>query len=278
VQASSPLREPELEVEEQALPPSTTRSLPLPLHSAWLTRVLIVFNVLLFVLLTVGSLSEQGLYESIVSGASRAALIFFGAKVNTLIVQGEWWRLLTPAFLHIGVIHLLFNQYALSIFGRELESLFGTARFAIIYLLAGIAGNVASFAFSPALSAGASGAIFGVIGAMAMFFVRNRQLLGEMGKQQFRSLLGMIGINLFLGVTLPGIDNYGHLGGLAAGLALGALLSPTYTLQPSPEPPSVQVVERRSMLPTSLVTLAALGVLLAATFFALSITPLAPAR
>lgn len=263
--------------EEQA-PAPTDRSLPLPLHSAWLTRVLLVANVLIYALLTWASLPEQELYESVMGGASGDALIGFGAKVNNFIVEGQYWRLLTPVFLHIGLVHLLFNEYALSIFGRQLENLFGTARFAVIYLLAGIAGNVASFAFSPALSAGASGAIFGIIGAMAMFFVRNRDLLGEMGRQQFRSLLGLIAINIFLGFSLPGIDNFGHMGGLAAGLALGALLSPTYTLAQSPIPPHLQVAERPQTVPTALVALLAFALLCAATYLTLPLAPVGPLR
>ncbi len=163
--------------------------------------------------------------------------MLFGAKANAAIKAGEYWRLLTPIFLHIGVLHLIFNQYALSIFGREMETIFGTARFAAIYLLSGLFGSLASFAFNPVISAGASGAIFGIIGAMAAFFLRNRQTLGQMGRDQLRSLLVLIGFNLFLGTAVSGIDNWGHIGGLISGIVLGLLLAPTYTFERLPAPP-----------------------------------------
>ncbi|MBA3533873.1 MAG: rhomboid family intramembrane serine protease, partial [Ardenticatenales bacterium] len=176
--------------------------LPLPLHSVWLTYGILLLNVLLFMLLSLSA--RIGFFPAFTEGADIPTLVAFGAKYNRGILDGETWRLLTPIFLHIGFVHLLFNQYALYLFGREVERLFGTLRFVIIYLLAGLAGSIASFAFSAAVSAGASGAIFGIIGALTLFFWRNREFLGEAGKQQTRSLLGMIGVNLLLGFTIPG--------------------------------------------------------------------------
>jgi rhomboid protease GluP len=246
--------------------------LPLPLHRAWLTYAILGLNILLFLLLTL--IARNGFFDALTGGADRATLVAFGAKENHAILAGEYWRFLTPVFLHIGMIHLLFNQYALYLFGREVEQLFGTLRFALIYLLAGVAGSVASFAFSAAVSAGASGAIFGIIGALTVFFLRNGEFLGEAGRQQMRSLLGLIGINLFLGFTIPGIDNYSHMGGLAAGLLLGAALAPTYTVEELPPPLFAQVMERPTPLPPLLVALLALGLLGAAAFLALPMAPL----
>lgn len=147
--------------------PSRPHSFALPLHRAWLTQVILVLNVLLFLLLSAAA--QTGFMPALLGGADGSTLILFGAKSNLGIKQGEFWRLLTPLFLHIGITHLLFNQYALFSFGKEVESLFGTARFAIIYLLSGLFGSLASFAFVPAISAGASGAIFGIIGTLAAF-------------------------------------------------------------------------------------------------------------
>ena len=97
-------------------------------------------------------------------------LILFGAKYNPLILEGEWWRLITPMFLHIGLIHLVMNSFALYYLGTAVERIYGRYRFLFIYLFAGFAGTLASFLFSPdSISAGASGGIFGLFGALLFF-------------------------------------------------------------------------------------------------------------
>lgn len=96
-------------------------------------------------------------------------LIKWGAKVNYLIANGEWWRLITPIFLHIGFLHLVMNSIALYYIGPLIEKIFGNSRFFIIYLFAGFSGVFASYLLSPSLSAGASGAIFGCFGALLYF-------------------------------------------------------------------------------------------------------------
>jgi rhomboid protease GluP len=248
------------------------RGLSLPTHRDIITRVLLLVNVGMFLLLSY--LSRGGFMEALLGGADGGTLIALGAKANGLILAGEYWRLLTPIFLHIGIVHLLFNSYALNLFGRELEALFGSLRFAIVYFLSGIAGSILSFAFSPYTAAGASGAIFGVIGALAAFLIRNRDTLGDRGRQHLQSLVFMIGVNLVLGFTLAGIDNYGHIGGLVAGFLLGFALSPTYTVVATNIPPLYQrVVERPQRRAAALVGLAA-GVTLYALFWlALPIAP-----
>jgi rhomboid protease GluP len=158
-------------------------------------------------------------------------LVRFGAKSNGHIADGEVWRLLTSIFLHIGPMHLFFNSYALFIFGVEVERVYGSARFLTIYLLAGLYGSLVSFAFGPSLSAGASGAIFGLLGVMVAYFRRHRETFGEWGRQRLISLLGVAGFNLVLGFTVPGIDNLAHLGGLITGTVLGWLLVPEYELR-----------------------------------------------
>jgi rhomboid protease GluP len=145
-------------------------------------------------------------------------------------------------FLHIGVWHILFNGYALVIIGTELERILGPWRFLAIYLLSGLFGSLASYAFSSSLSAGASGAIFGIIGALAAFFTTHRRQLGTWGRRRLANIVFLIAINLFFGFTQPGIDNLAHLGGLAAGFGLGWALTPRYELDPI----QLQLVDRNS--------------------------------
>ncbi|MGJ7921365.1 rhomboid family intramembrane serine protease [Neobacillus sp. LXY-4] len=153
-----------------------------------------------------------------------STLIQFGAKFNPLILEGEWWRFFTPMFLHIGFLHLLMNSIALFYMGPLVERIFGSFRFVLIYLFAGFAGSVASFAFSPNLSAGASGAIFGCFGALLYFGVIYPKLFFRtMGM----NILFVIGLNLVFGFSMNNIDNAGHIGGLIGGfLAAGVLHFP----------------------------------------------------
>jgi rhomboid protease GluP len=130
-------------------------------------------------------------------------------------------------------MHLAFNAYALFIFGIEMERLYGPARFLIVYVLSGLFGSLASFAIRGplVLSAGASGAIFGVIGMNLAYFTLHRESFGQFGRQRMTSTLIIIGINLVFGFTVPGIDNYAHLGGLISGFALGYGLAPRYEVE-----------------------------------------------
>jgi rhomboid protease GluP len=171
--------------------------------------------------------------ETLAGGSTNTeVLVRLGAKVNPLIAAGEYWRLFTSMFLHIGIMHLAFNGYALVAIGTELERLLGWQRFLTIYILSGLFGGLASYAFSNSLSAGASGAIFGVIGALAAFFLRHRQQLGTWGQRRLANIAFLLVINLFLGFTQPGIDNLAHLGGLLSGFCLGWALVPRYTVDP----------------------------------------------
>ena len=174
--------------------------------------------------------------ETLAGGSTDTeVLIRMGAKVTPLIAAGQYWRLLTSMFLHIGLLHLFFNAYALIVIGTELERILGWERFLAIYFLSGLFGSLASYAFSPNLAAGASGAIFGLIGALGAFFALHRQQLGTWGQRRLVNILVLIAINLFLGFTQPGIDNLAHLGGLVSGLGLGWALAPRYELDPIQE-------------------------------------------
>jgi rhomboid protease GluP len=153
-------------------------------------------------------------------------LIRYGAKFNPLIWEGEWWRFFTPIFLHIGFLHLLMNTFALYYLGMMVERLYGSWRFFCIYMIAGFFGTLGSFLFTSSLSAGASGAIFGLFGALLYFGTVYRHLFFEtIGT----NIISLIIINLLFGIVVPGIDNAGHIGGLIGGfLAAGIVHLPNH--------------------------------------------------
>jgi rhomboid protease GluP len=168
--------------------------------------------------------------EMLLGGSTATrTLVQLGAQVNLFVAAGEYWRLVTAMFLHIGLAHLAFNMYALFILGRDIEGFYGSLRFATIYFISGIAGNVAYYAAGPnAVSAGASGAIFGLVGAEIAFLVSNRALFGSFSRQRLLNLAFLVVINLAFGFVGRGINNLAHLGGLVAGLALGFALTPRH--------------------------------------------------
>jgi len=142
--------------------------------------------------------------------------LIFGAKFNPLIMSGEYWRLITPMFLHGGIVHIFFNSYSLYAIGPAVEDLFGKAKFAVIYFIAGIMGNIASFAFSTHVSVGASGAIFGLLGALVYLLRKDRRIF----KTSFGTgIVITILYNLIYGFMNEGIDNFAHIGGLIGGFA-----------------------------------------------------------
>ena len=156
-------------------------------------------------------------------------LLAFGAMFGPRIADGEYWRLLTAMFLHVGFIHLAFNVFGLWVFGRIVEGVFGPLRFALIYVLAGLCGSVVSYLLNPVtIAAGASGAVFGIIGALAAYFAAQRHVLGQMAQQNLYGLLVLGAVNLIFGLLTPGIDNWAHLGGFGGGFALGYALAPEY--------------------------------------------------
>nr|WP_227001966.1 rhomboid family intramembrane serine protease [Brochothrix thermosphacta] len=142
-------------------------------------------------------------------------LALFGAKINELIVAGEWWRFITPAFIHIGMTHLLMNMVSLFILGTMVEKIFGGWRFLIIYFVSGLTGVIASFVYSDSLSAGASGAIFGLFGALLYLIIKKPQIYW---KTLGVNVLLLLGINLVYGFVVSSVDQYAHIGGLIGGL------------------------------------------------------------
>jgi membrane associated rhomboid family serine protease len=151
---------------------------------------------------------------------SGAALIRqFGMQPVAIAFGGEWWRLITAAFLHAGLLHILFNMYALYLLGPAVERVLGTGRFLILYLVAALGGSAASYAFSaPAtLSVGASGAIFGLMGALLV--------VGRRFRRDVTEVLVLLGVNLAIGFFLPSIDWRAHLGGAVAGALAAAVFA-----------------------------------------------------
>ncbi len=189
------------------------------------TWTLIIANVLVWVATEV-SVRSQPI-------ESAEVLQRFGAIQGQLIASGEYWRLFTAMFLHSGIVHLAFNCAGILIFGFQLEPLYGRVRFVLIYILSGLAGSVVSYALNIslepyAIAVGASGALFGIIGGLVAFYALNRDKMGNMGSQNLIGLLILVGINLVFGLVTTGIDNYAHMGGLAAGFLIGLAFSPDF--------------------------------------------------
>jgi rhomboid protease GluP len=201
-------------------PPPRPTYVQLP-HSAPYVTYTIIGVTILFYLLQLAS-------QFLLDGDLPAALLL---KSNEAIRSGQFWRLLTPALLHGSPAHIGFNMYALFSFGTSLERHFGHGRFLLLYLLGAFAGNVASFLFSDANSLGASTAIFGLLAAEGIFLLQNRKLFAG----QFRSAIGNIifiaAINLFVIGSLPGIDNWGHIGGLLGGLMFSWFAGPVWEIE-----------------------------------------------
>lgn len=168
------------------------------------------------------------LAEALGGSTNTLTLLRAGANFRPLVEQGELWRLVTANFLHIGIWHLLINAYSLYAIGPMLERLYGTWKFLAVYVFAGITGAVASFWFNGhGISAGASGALFGLIGAMLVIGVRHQGAIPDHHRRSMRTLAAMaLAINLAFGMQVPGIDNFAHLGGLVGGTLLALGLGP----------------------------------------------------
>jgi rhomboid protease GluP len=185
----------------------------------FVTKGLVAANILVF--------GAAGLVGAGFLASNVQVLQAWGTNFGPLTTDGQWWRLVSSMFLHFGVFHLAFNMWALYVGGRLAERLFGAWAFALIYFASGLAGSLSSLLWNPAVnSAGASGAIFGVYGAMLAFFLRKHSAIPPSVIQQQRwSGLVFIGFNLMNGFSHAGIDNADHVGGLAAGFLLGLVLT-----------------------------------------------------
>jgi membrane associated rhomboid family serine protease len=152
-----------------------------------------------------------------VTNNSGAVLFREWALVPRLVDAGEWWRVITGGFLHIGPIHLVFNMLALWVLGRDMETVLGRGRFLAVYLVSLLGGSAAVMVFDPNQAvAGASGAVFGLMGGLAVVLRRLRVPASQ--------VIGLIIVNVVISVLIPGISLIGHLGGLAVGAAATAAL------------------------------------------------------
>ena len=202
-----------------------------PQSAPYVTYSIIGVTVLVYVL----QLASQTLIQ-----ADLPVAVF--AKANDLIREGQLWRLLTPALVHGSIMHIAFNMYALLSFGTGLERYFGHGRFLLLYLLGAFAGNVASFLLTSGYSVGASTAVFGVVGAEGVFLYQNRKVFAGQFRNAIGNIIFIVAINLFLGLQ-PGIDNWGHIGGLVGGLMFTSFAGPLWELEGIY--PAYQLVDRR---------------------------------
>lgn len=180
------------------------------------TTGLIVINVLVFFLLSLRGDTESGYF-----------MLQYGAMYEPLVTEGhEYYRLITSLFLHFGIQHLLNNMVMLGALGYQLENEIGRIKFLLIYFISGIGGNLCSLYWNVShgeqvISAGASGAIFGLMGALLYIVAVNR---GRLGRLSGRGMLIMVALSLYFGLTSSGVDNSAHVGGLICGILITVLL------------------------------------------------------
>jgi rhomboid protease GluP len=184
-----------------------------------LTQVILGANVMVFIAMVLASGPSLDFTGKV--------MVHFGANFGPFTLSGDWWRLLTYMFLHGGLMHIAFNMWCLWDLGALCESLYGRWTFGSIYLITGVAAGIASIAWNPqVLSVGASGAIFGLAGALiASFYLGEFSVPRVAISGTLRSLLFFVGFNVLFGSLFPGIDNAAHGGGLVSGLILGALIA-----------------------------------------------------
>jgi rhomboid protease GluP len=198
----------------------TTRT-PLPL-----TAVLVGINVLIFIVMVVKGAS--------VTQPTSDQILRWGANFGPLTLAGQWWRLLTAMFVHIGLVHLALNMWCLWQLGLLAEYLYGPKTFLALYVMSGLAASIVSLARNPlVVTAGASGAIFGLAGALiATLYLGKLAVPRGAWRTSLISLVAFAGYNLAFGFLIRGIDNGAHVGGLVSGLLLGSVLSADFRQQP----------------------------------------------
>lgn len=179
------------------------------------TAGLIVTNIAVFIAMVASGVDA--------AQVSSTDAIHWGSDAAPLVADGQWWRLLSSIFVHLGIAHIAVNMYALYQGGLVTERLFGSLRFILLYLFAGVVGNMVSELWNPSVNgAGASGAIFGVFGALAVFMARKRWRASAPALQPVGISLAIFGIySLVSGFAHDGVDNAAHVGGLAGGIMLG---------------------------------------------------------
>lgn len=185
-------------------------------QTAVCTTGLIVINIGVFLILTLLGKSDDVLFMQ-----------QYGAMYEPYVTEGhEYYRLLTSMFLHFGIEHLLNNMVMLGALGFHLEPEIGKARFLLVYIISGIGGNICSLLLNISLgdvvvSAGASGAVFGLMGALLCAVIRNKGRIGRLNK---KGMLILAALSIYVGLSEQGVDNAAHIGGLVCGLLLEILL------------------------------------------------------
>jgi rhomboid protease GluP len=184
------------------------------------TQAIFGINVAVFVAMTMAGVS-------MLNNPAGQDLVHWGANYGPYTVSGQWWRLLTCVFIHGGLLHIAFNMWCLWDLGRLAESVYGHWTFAAVYLITGVSSSLMSVAWNPVvLSVGASGAIFGIAGALiASFYLGEFSLPRAAMSGMLRSVVVFVGYNLFFGAVIARTDNAAHVGGLLMGLLLGALIA-----------------------------------------------------
>ena len=216
-----------------------------PVKGFFVTPLLIDLNVLLFILMIASGVN--------IFQPDNESLINWGANFRPVTLEGEWWRLLTNCFLHIGIMHLLLNMYALLYIGLLLEPRLGTTRFVGAYILTGIAASITSLWWHDlTISAGASGAIFGMYGVFLAMLTTN--LIEKSARKALLTSIGVFVLYNLVNGLKGGIDNAAHIGGLASGLIVG------YAFYPSLKQPEAKRLQYSSL---SLIAI----LILASSFF-----------
>jgi rhomboid protease GluP len=219
--------------------------------------------------ITVAVFLLQSLSQLILGNDYVAAL---GANYAPAIRAGEYWRLITPVFLHGNIIHIAMNMYALVAIGSDLEREYGRGRYLALYLISGFAGNVFSFITHANLptgqaiySLGSSTAIFGLLAAEGVFVYHNRRFFGERTRPALINIIGIAILNLVIGQTVPNIDNMGHVGGLLGGVLFAWFAGPLWEIEGLP--PILRVVDRRDSVQIQLAAIGVTVLFIAAAFY-----------
>ncbi len=221
-------------------PQPRTVQVAVPNVKPYVTYSILGFTVFIYLLQLAGVISAHN--WMLVAALVRVS------NMDSLIRAGQIWRLITPVFLHdsslpYGLLHIGFNMYALFLYGRGLEARFGHWRFTLLYFLSAYAGNVFSFLLTPNPSLGASTAVFGLLAAEGMFVFQNRQLLGNRAGRALMNVLYVAGINLLIGFSTSGVDNFGHLGGLLGGVLFTWFGGPRWKMEGFY--PSIRLIDER---------------------------------
>lgn len=183
------------------------------------TKTLIFINVFAFLICLILAMALGSSFLKNLIDVNPTILYWMGAKHNNAIIfHGEYYRLVTSMFLHGSLIHLLFNMYALYILGDFIEKIYGTKKYLIIYFVSGIVSSIFSVYFSPVMGVGASGAIFGLLGAALVFAYNEKD---RIGRGLVSNIVVIILLNLFISLSIPNIDISAHFGGFITGTILG---------------------------------------------------------